>query len=146
MGVVSLTIASLVGGDAIVGFEANSTIVITSYSIHYTKLYDLDLARPETLAAALDALAPDVLINCAAYTAVDRAESEPELAFAVNAAAPGALAAACAARGVPMFVITSYSIHYTKLYDPEPPCDIVTRTASPPARFQCAAKAVLNSL
>jgi len=67
----------------------------------------LDLARPETLAAALDALAPDVLINCAAYTAVDRAESEPELAFAVNAAAPGALAAACAARGVPMLHVST---------------------------------------
>src|SRR5262249_14488342 len=44
-----------------------------------------DLTRPDTLRAALDEARPDVVVNCAAYNYVDRAESEPEAAFAVNA-------------------------------------------------------------
>ena len=44
-----------------------------------------DLTRPEALRAALDEVAPDVVVNCAAYNFVDRAEAEPPAAFAVNA-------------------------------------------------------------
>jgi dTDP-4-dehydrorhamnose reductase len=54
-----------------------------------------DLTRPEALAAILDELRPDVVINCAAYNLVDRAESEPEAAFAVNAWGVRSLALAC---------------------------------------------------
>ena len=50
---------------------------------------EIDLERPEALAAALRAERPDVVISAAAYTAVDRAESEPERARTVNAVAPG---------------------------------------------------------
>jgi len=50
--------------------------------------------------AVRDVLAPgDVIVNCAAYTAVDRAESEPDAAFAINATGPAVLAAACAEIG-----------------------------------------------
>jgi dTDP-4-dehydrorhamnose reductase len=61
---------------------------------------ELDLAQPDGVAAALDRLAPDLIINPAAYTAVDRAEDEPELAMRVNAESPRRLAAWAAARGV----------------------------------------------
>src|SRR5438876_11206236 len=44
-----------------------------------------DLTRRDSLEAALTAARPDVVVNCAAYNFVDRAESEPEAAFAVNA-------------------------------------------------------------
>jgi dTDP-4-dehydrorhamnose reductase len=54
-----------------------------------------ELTRPESLRAALGELRPDVVINCAAYNFVDRAESEPEAAFAVNAWGVGALAVIC---------------------------------------------------
>ena len=54
----------------------------------------LDLTRPDTVARAIAAFEPDLVINPAAYTAVDRAESEPELAFAVNRDGAGAVAAA----------------------------------------------------
>jgi dTDP-4-dehydrorhamnose reductase len=53
-----------------------------------------DLARPSTLLACVRSERPDVIVNAAAYNAVDRAESDRALAFAVNADAPAALAAA----------------------------------------------------
>lgn len=62
----------------------------------------LDLADPAGLARRLDDLAPDILVNPAAYTAVDRAESEPDLARRINAEAPAALARWCVAHGVPL--------------------------------------------
>jgi dTDP-4-dehydrorhamnose reductase len=55
----------------------------------------LDLTRPEQIWSALREIRPRVVINAAAYTAVDRAESEPELAHAVNASGPRELARAC---------------------------------------------------
>jgi dTDP-4-dehydrorhamnose reductase len=62
----------------------------------------LDLARPAEIPSRLDAIAADLIINSAAYTAVDQAEDERDLAFTVNAEAPGALARWAGARGVPL--------------------------------------------
>ncbi|MFA9441597.1 dTDP-4-dehydrorhamnose reductase [Uliginosibacterium sp. sgz301328] len=53
-----------------------------------------DLSRPETLAGLIDRVRPDVIVNPAAYTAVDKAEDEEALAMSINGAAPGALAVA----------------------------------------------------
>ena len=52
----------------------------------------LDLTNESALRATVRSVAPQIIVNAAAYTAVDRAESERELAFAVNATAPGILA------------------------------------------------------
>jgi dTDP-4-dehydrorhamnose reductase len=62
----------------------------------------LDLAEPEHVVSVLDDIAPDLIVNPAAYTAVDRAEDERELAFRVNAEAPGAMARWAASRDVPL--------------------------------------------
>lgn len=62
----------------------------------------LNLAEPEALSDALDCLEPDLIINPAAYTAVDRAEDERELAFTVNAKAPGVIARWAARSRVPL--------------------------------------------
>lgn len=59
----------------------------------------LDLADANAIARVVDAEQPDLVLNAAAYTAVDRAESEPELAYAINAGAPGAFARALAGSG-----------------------------------------------
>ena len=58
---------------------------------------ELDLADAPAIAACVARQRPDVIVNAAAYTAVDKAESESELAFRVNAAAPAALAKAAKA-------------------------------------------------
>ena len=62
----------------------------------------LDLARPDDISTALGRLAPDLVVNPAAYTAVDRAEDEPDLAYRINGEAPAAIAAWSAAAGVPL--------------------------------------------
>ena len=61
-----------------------------------------DLSVPNALAAALDRLEVDMIINPAAYTAVDRAEDEPKLAFRINAEAPAELAHWAARHNVPL--------------------------------------------
>src|SRR5690554_8161310 len=55
-----------------------------------------DFSRPSDVAATIRALAPDVIVNAAAYTAVDKAEAEPALANTINAVTPGVLAEAAA--------------------------------------------------
>jgi dTDP-4-dehydrorhamnose reductase len=67
----------------------------------------LDLANPAGIAAKLDARKPDLIVNCAAYTAVDKAEDERDLAFTVNAAAPGEIARWAAGRGVPLIQLST---------------------------------------
>ena len=68
-----------------------------------------DLSDPAACAAAIRARGGDVIVNAAAFTAVDRAESEEDLAATVNAAAPGAMAEAARAIGAPfLHVSTDY--------------------------------------
>jgi dTDP-4-dehydrorhamnose reductase len=62
----------------------------------------IDFTRPEAMSRSLDGLRPDLVVNAAAYTAVDKAEDEPELAMLVNCRAPAALARWAAASGVPL--------------------------------------------
>ncbi|SEH93342.1 dTDP-4-dehydrorhamnose reductase [Pseudomonas asplenii] len=69
----------------------------------------LDLANPEQIRQQVRAHRPDLIINAAAHTAVDQAESEPDLAFAINATAPGILAQEAADLGIPL-------IHYSTDY------------------------------
>ena len=68
-----------------------------------------DFTQPETLAATVRALAPEVIVNAAAHTAVDKAESEPELARTINADAPAVLAREAATLG-------AWLVHYSTDY------------------------------
>jgi dTDP-4-dehydrorhamnose reductase len=67
----------------------------------------LDLAKPATLGASLERLRPDLIVNPAAYTAVDRAEDERDLAMTVNGDAPGAIARWGAVHGVPFIHLST---------------------------------------
>ncbi|MEM6785764.1 MAG: dTDP-4-dehydrorhamnose reductase [Bacteroidota bacterium] len=76
---------------------------------------DLDLTDADAVEAVVQAQRPDAVVNAAAYTAVDRAESEPDSAFAVNRDGPAALASACAHRGIPLVHFsTDYVFEGTK--------------------------------
>ncbi|WP_079213450.1 dTDP-4-dehydrorhamnose reductase [Brucella pituitosa] len=68
---------------------------------------ELDLAKPETVRSAISAIKPDLVVSAAAYTAVDLAEDEAELAFAVNAGGAQAVAEAAKACGVPVIQIST---------------------------------------
>lgn len=63
-----------------------------SVNLHAFSHTDLDITRRDDLASAISRLKPEIIINTAAYTAVDKAETEAEQAYAVNACAPGLLA------------------------------------------------------
>jgi dTDP-4-dehydrorhamnose reductase len=90
----------------------------------------LDLARPDGVAEALEALRPDLVVSAAAYTAVDQAEDEPETAFAVNAVGAGKVAEATARLGIPIIHLsTDYVFDGTadRAYvetDPTAPCSV----------------------
>lgn len=68
---------------------------------------EFDLAHPHNAYEVLAAAPPDVVVSAAAYTAVDRAEDEPDLAYAVNAEGPRALARAAARLGVPLIHLST---------------------------------------
>jgi dTDP-4-dehydrorhamnose reductase len=61
----------------------------------------LDLSQPDNIRGVLDGLEPEIIVNAAAYTAVDHAECQSELATLANVVAPGAMARWSAKRGVP---------------------------------------------
>jgi len=106
---VNLGRVLVVGGDGQVGTDLRRRLTGSAEVLATTRsgrLADggecaaLDLSDIAAIAPLLQRLRPDHVINAAAYTAVDRAESEPALAQAVNAVAPGRLAEACAAAGI----------------------------------------------
>jgi dTDP-4-dehydrorhamnose reductase len=68
---------------------------------------DADLLRPASITQALTKFRPDIVINPAAYTAVDKAESEPEQAFALNRDGAGVVAAAAASQGAPVIHLST---------------------------------------
>lgn len=67
----------------------------------------LDLANPDTVVDAIAAAKPDIVVSAAAYTAVDQAEDEPDLAFAINAVGAGKVAEAAARLGVPVIHLST---------------------------------------
>lgn len=68
---------------------------------------EADLSVPEVCAEAIHTLRPSVVINAAAYTAVDKAEEEEPLATIINGDAPGAMAVACGELGIPLVHIST---------------------------------------
>jgi dTDP-4-dehydrorhamnose reductase len=95
----------------------------------------LDITSADAIAAALDDFDAEAVVNAAAYTAVDKAEDEPALAHAVNATAPGLLAAAAAARGLPLL---HYSTDY--VFDGSKPAPYTEADATNPLGVYGASK------
>ena len=70
-------------------------------------LEEADFTKPETCAAFVEATDADAVINAVAYTAVDKAEEDEDLAEMINATTPGALAQAAAKRGLPFVQVST---------------------------------------
>lgn len=77
------------------------------YELIHASRPEFDFRYPEGLAEAIAALEPDLVVNAAAYTAVDKAESEPELAMTINAKSAGEIARGAALAGAPIVQIST---------------------------------------
>jgi dTDP-4-dehydrorhamnose reductase len=84
-----------VGGALLSPLSASGTVIAAGRA-------ELDLSQPDSITPALDRMAPDLIINPAAYTAVDRAEDDCALAFRVNAQSPARIATWATEHGVPL--------------------------------------------
>jgi len=108
----------LLGANGQVGFELRRSLAPLGEVVAATRdgrLVDggscevADFGHPESLAPLVERIAPDVVVNAAAWTAVDLAETERNAAFRTNAEAPRAIAEACARRGTRL-------VHYSTDY------------------------------
>ncbi|MEY4725167.1 MAG: hypothetical protein RL043_1316 [Pseudomonadota bacterium] len=82
----------LTGKNGQVGFELARHLAATHHELVSVGSVDCDLSKPAAIRDLIQTVKPDVMINPAAHTAVDRAESEPDLAKAINAHAPEVMA------------------------------------------------------
>lgn len=96
------------GSNGQVGFELRRSLAPLGRVIALDRA-GCDLSRPDALRGVLREWRPDVIVNAAAYTAVDKAEGDVDAAFAINAVAPGVLAEEARAAG-------SLLVHYSTDY------------------------------
>ncbi|MBI3743910.1 MAG: sugar nucleotide-binding protein, partial [Chloroflexi bacterium] len=90
----------VVGGWGMLGSDLVAHLRSAGHDVMAPPRSVLDIASPESVAeVALGKYAAEWCINCAAYTAVDKAEIEPDIANEINGLAPGYLARACAMSG-----------------------------------------------
>jgi dTDP-4-dehydrorhamnose reductase len=103
----------LLGKNGQVGWELQRALAplgeLTALDFDTPGPWTADFTKPDALPALVQALKPDVIVNAAAHTAVDKAEGEPELARTINAVAPGVLAREAAALG-------AWLVHYSTDY------------------------------
>jgi dTDP-4-dehydrorhamnose reductase len=128
----------LIGSDGQVGWELRRTLApvgqVIAASLTGEDGPSVDLTEPAALRRLFNETAPDAVINAAAYTAVDKAESEPELAQAINCDALAVLAELCAAPRVPVihystdFVFSGVTDHPYREEDPAEPASVYGKT------------------
>lgn len=97
----------ITGASGMLGSDVRRTGEQAGHEMIALSRADLDIADPDAVDAVLAAHPAEVLINCAAYTDVDGAESDPERAHAVNGTAAGQLAATAGGRGAWMLHVSS---------------------------------------
>lgn len=107
-GQLRMPLILLFGAEGQVGWELQRSLSLFGSVTPLTRAH-VNLADVPAVRAAIRAARPAVIVNAAAYTAVDKAETESALAFAVNAAAPEAMAAEAKAAGIRL-------IHYSTDY------------------------------
>ncbi|MES2789405.1 MAG: dTDP-4-dehydrorhamnose reductase [Planctomycetota bacterium] len=95
---------AIVGASGQLGSELRRLLGDRAIAIRHSQL---ELSDPTSIRAAFVATNPDFVINAAAYNWVDKAEDEPQAAYAVNALGPRNLALACAERSLPLLHVSS---------------------------------------
>ena len=98
----------ITGANGQLGFELQRALAPLSEVVAFAR-DACDLSNPDSIRSAVRSVKPDVIFNAGAYTAVDKAESEPDLAHAINAVAPGIIGEEAAKMG-------ALVIHYSSDY------------------------------
>ncbi|MCX6243926.1 MAG: dTDP-4-dehydrorhamnose reductase [Bacteroidetes bacterium] len=115
------------GGDGQLGRSLRKCAVnYPDHAFTFIDINDLDLTDPVKTVAYVTGLMPGILINCAAYTAVDKAEEDSALAMNVNAEVPGKLAWICSGQGIKLIHISTDYVFDGKSYMPyseDDPCN-----------------------
>ena len=109
----------LIGGAGQVGWELRRSLAPLAPVVALERK-EIDLSEPDLVRDKVRSVAPGLIVNAAAYTAVDRAEVEPDIAMAVNGFAPGILAEEAKRLGIPL---VHYSTDY--VFDGRPAADRV---------------------
>jgi dTDP-4-dehydrorhamnose reductase len=99
----------LIGVTGQVGHHLKPILEARGWEVVAPTRETLDLSDPDSIARTIQEIKPQLIINPAAYTAVDKAESEPELAMAINGIAPGIFGEQAKILGIPL-------IHYSTDY------------------------------
>jgi|AntAceMinimDraft_5_1070358.scaffolds.fasta_scaffold03773_5 dTDP-4-dehydrorhamnose reductase len=124
----------VVGRSGQVARELARTVPADGFALSVMGRPELDLTDPELIERAFEEVRPGLIINAAAYTAVDQAETDEAAAFALNADGPGRLAAAAFRAGIPIIHISTDYVFdgtsdrpYTEL-DPVAPLGVYGRS------------------
>lgn len=99
----------ILGAGGQLGREWVQQLVMRDEQVYAYSHEDLDISDSDALERILDHVTPTVLVNCAAYTKVDQAESEPEQARLINTIVPGRIAGICRERDI---LLVHYSTDY----------------------------------
>ncbi len=97
----------ITGASGMLGVDVRRAAEEAGHEVAALSRHDLDICDASAVTDALGTVAPEVVINCAAYTNVDGAETEPDRAHEVNATAAGQLAAAAGAQGAWILHVSS---------------------------------------
>jgi dTDP-4-dehydrorhamnose reductase len=98
----------VVGSSGMLGWEVVESLKSAGLKVTPLNTRFIDITKRDSTRSVLGGIgSPGLLINCAAYTAVDKAESEPEAAFAVNRDGPANLADECERLGIPLIHIST---------------------------------------
>lgn len=106
------------GAQGQVGWELTRRATALGHEVLAWDVAELDIADADAVDQALDASGAELVINAAAYTAVDKAEQESARAFAVNRDGPAHLAAACARLNLPLLHISTDYVYDGAKIDP----------------------------
>ena len=121
----------ITGANGQLGSEIRkSSDLFPEFSFVFTDLNELDITSPAAVEAMLAEEKPQWLINCAAYTAVDKAETEEETAWLINAVAPAILAEKSKAVGCRFVQISTDYVFDGKNYQPYVEDDEVCTTSA----------------